>query len=77
MISLRSKADFIYLLIILFVGFNDVSWNNADVKTPNLDALAAEGTILDQAYAQPVCSPSRGALMTGLYPFHNGMQVGK
>jgi arylsulfatase B len=67
------KPHIIYFLID-DLGFNDVSWNNDGVITPNIDALAAQGTILDQAYAQPVCSPSRGALMTGLYPFHSGMQ---
>ena len=39
------------------VGFNDISWNNAEVKTPNLQAMAEQGIILDRNYAQPVCSP--------------------
>ena len=36
--------------------------------------LANNGIILDNYYAQPVCSPSRGAVMTGNYAFKNGMQ---
>ena len=42
--------------------------------TPNLDRLAREGTRLTQFYVQPVCSPTRSCLMTGRYPFHNGME---
>ena len=63
---------FVYSII---PGINDVSWNNPEVLMPNMDDIVSKGIILDQAYAQPVCSPSRGAFMTGLYPFHNGMQV--
>lgn len=39
-----------------------------------MDQLASKGIILDQYYAQPVCSPSRGSIMTGNYAWHNGMQ---
>lgn len=42
---------------------------NTDIITPNMDGLAAEGTIFTHAYANtPVCTPSRGSLLTGLYP---------
>ena len=58
------------------MGFGDVSWNNPDIKTPVLERLAREGVILDQFYAQPKCSPSRAALMTGLYPYKTSMQRG-
>src|SRR5262245_18462265 len=54
------------------VGFNGGKEN----KTPNLDKLAAGGARLDQFYAQPVCSPTRAALMTGRYPMRHGLQVG-
>ncbi|MGZ0708541.1 sulfatase family protein [Coraliomargarita sp. W4R53] len=44
--------------------------------TPNLDALAAEGTLFTRAYtAQASCSPARASLLTGLYPHQNG-QIG-
>lgn len=43
------------------------------VKTPNLDSLAAGGTIFDRAYAvSPWCMPSRCSLVTGLYPHNHG-----
>lgn len=47
-----------------------------EIKTPNLDKLAAVGTKLDAFYVQPVCSPTRAALMTGRYPMRHGLQVG-
>jgi len=47
-----------------------------DIKTPNLDKLAAAGATLDAFYVQPVCSPTRAALMTGRYPMRHGLQVG-
>ncbi|RMD76960.1 MAG: hypothetical protein D6820_12085, partial [Lentisphaerae bacterium] len=45
-----------------------------DVITPNLDRLAAHGTVFKRAYCQDgVCIPSRMAMMTGLYPRHLGI----
>jgi arylsulfatase A-like enzyme len=48
----------------------------AQIKTPHIDKLAAAGTKLDAFYVQPVCSPTRAALMTGRYPMRHGLQVG-
>lgn len=47
-----------------------------EIRTPNIDRLAAAGAILDQFYVQPVCSPTRAALLTGRYPMRLGLQVG-
>lgn len=47
-----------------------------EIATPHLDKLAQAGAILDQFYVQPVCSPTRAALMTGRYPMRHGLQVG-
>ena len=45
-------------------------------KTPHLDRLAARGVRFANAYiTNPVCSPSRGSILTGLYPHQNG-QIG-
>lgn len=42
---------------------------NVDVITPNIDRLAEEGLYFSKTYANtPVCTPSRGTLLTGLYP---------
>ena len=58
------------------VGYNDVSWNNPEMITPHLHQLAETGVILDKFYSAPRCSPSRSALLTGLYPYKTGMQRG-
>ncbi len=46
----------------------------ATVRTPAIDALAADGYRFDRHFAcSPVCSPSRGAMLTGRYPQSNGL----
>jgi arylsulfatase A len=56
-------------------GYGDVGCYGAtDIKTPNIDRLAAEGTRFTSFYvAQPVCTASRTALLTGCYPNRLGM----
>ncbi|HLH58082.1 MAG TPA: sulfatase-like hydrolase/transferase [Streptosporangiaceae bacterium] len=48
-------------------------YGNSWTVTPNLDRLAAEGVVFEQAYAQsPVCTPSRASFLTGRYPRTTG-----
>ncbi len=56
-------------------GWKDVGFHGSDIRTPNIDALAAGGARLEQFYAQPMCTPSRAALMTGRYPHRYGLQT--
>lgn len=50
-------------------------FGNRVIDTPNLDALSREGTKFNNCYSQsPVCSPSRGAFLTGRYPRTCGMR---
>ncbi len=59
------------------LGRADVGFmGGKEIATPNLDSLARSGAVLDAFYVQPVCSPTRSALMTGRYPMRNGLQVG-
>lgn len=59
------------------MGYADVGFNGGkEIKTPHLDSIAAGGARLEQFYVQPVCSPTRAALMTGRYPMRYGLQVG-
>jgi arylsulfatase A-like enzyme len=58
------------------LGYTDVGWHGDQIKTPHLDKLAMEGARLEAFYVQPVCSPTRAALMTGRYPMRHGLQVG-
>ena len=55
------------------LGWNDVGYHGSEIATPRLDALAAEGVVLDRFYAQPSCSPTRAALMTGKTPMRLGV----
>ena len=50
-------------------GFADIGcFGSSDIRTPHLDAMATEGMKFTSFYAQPICGPSRAALMTGCYP---------
>ncbi|RAV29348.1 sulfatase family protein [Sinomicrobium soli] len=65
-------------VIIIFTddqGYEDVGcFGSPDIKTPNLDQMAKEGVKLTSFYAaQPVCSASRAALLTGCYPNRIGI----
>jgi arylsulfatase A len=44
-------------------------------KTPHLDRLAQDGMRFAHCFSNPFCSPSRGQLLTGRYPFQNGLKV--
>ena len=57
------------------LGWKDVGFHGSDIKTPNIDKLAQDGARLEQFYAQPMCTPSRAALMTGRYPCRYGLQT--
>jgi arylsulfatase A-like enzyme len=64
---------------VLFVHWHDLGrylgvYGHADVSSPRLDQLAAEGILFTRAHATaPLCSPSRGSLFTGRYPQSNGL----
>ena len=57
------------------LGWKDVGFHGSDIKTPNIDKLAATGVRLEQLYTQPFCTPTRAAIMTGRYPFRYGLQT--
>jgi arylsulfatase A-like enzyme len=63
--------------VVLFVaddlGWGDVGYHGSEIRTPNIDRLAAEGMRLDRFYVHPLCSPTRGALMTGRSPLRTGV----
>lgn len=70
-----TKPNIIYILAD-DLGWMDVGFHGSDIKTPNLDKLAAEGARLERHYTAPMCTPTRAALMTGRYPMRYGLQIG-
>ncbi len=65
---------------ILFILADDFGWRDLGCygstfhRTPNLDKLAARGVRFTQAYAaNPLCSPTRSSILTGLWPARTGI----
>lgn len=65
--------------VVLILTDNHGAWTlgcygNPDIRTPNIDRLASEGTLFTRAFASnPVCSPTRATLLTGLVPSQHGV----
>jgi len=65
---------------VLMIAVDDLNdWvgclgGNPDTRTPNLDRLAARGTLFTNSHiAAPLCNPSRAAIMTGIRPSTSGV----
>ena len=65
---------------VLFIAVDDLNdWigcmgGHPQAKTPNMDALAARGTLFTNAHCQaPICGPSRASLLSGRYPHETGL----
>lgn len=55
------------------MGFSDIGCYGSEIRTPNLDRLAAKGARFTQMYNAARCCPSRASLLTGLYPHQAGI----
>ncbi len=71
----NAKLPNILLVVADDLGWSDVGWHGGFAKTPVMDELVANGIELDQHYVQPVCTPTRTALMSGRYPGRFGPQA--
>jgi len=67
---------------VLFIAIDDLNdWTGClgghpDVKTPNIDRLAARGVLFTHAYCSaPACNPSRASLLTGILPSTSGVYL--
>ena len=53
------------------LGWGDVSYHGGHIPTPNIDQLAEDGLELNRFYSNPVCSPTRASLLTGMHIFQS------
>lgn len=59
------------------MGYEAIRANGGEsYQTPEFDKMAAEGIRMEHCYAQPLCTPSRVKLMTGIYNVHNYVEFG-
>src|SRR5690349_8088543 len=65
----------VVLILVDDMGFSDIGCYGGEVRTPNLDRLAAGGVRLSQFYNTARCSPSRASLLTGLHPHQTGIGI--
>ena len=70
----QTRPPNVVLIFADDLGYGDLGCYGSKLQTPNLDRMAAEGARFTQFYsANPVCSPSRAALLTGRYPTRVGV----
>jgi arylsulfatase A-like enzyme len=63
----------ILVLVADDLGWNDIGYHHSEIRTPNLDRLAAAGVRLERHYVYPTCSPTRAGLLTGRNPSRFGI----
>ena len=56
----------VLLVVLDDVGYSDLGAYGSEIRTPNIDALAANGVLLSNFYAAPLCTPTRAMLLTGV-----------
>lgn len=73
--SKQSERPNIVVILADDLGYGDLAcYGHPKFKTPHLDRMAKEGVRLTQFYVPvPYCAPSRATLLTGRYPWHNGV----
>jgi len=71
----EARRPSIVLIMTDDQGWGDTGYNGRkELKTPSLDAMAAEGIRFDRWYSgAPVCSPTRGSCITGRHPYRYGI----
>ena len=63
----------IILIMVDDMGYSDIGAYGSEIKTPNLDRLAAEGIRFKEFYNNSICAPTRASLLTGQYPHKAGI----
>ena len=74
--AVSTAPPHIVFFLVDDLGWNDVSFHgSSQIPTPTIDLLTSQGVELNQYYVNPVCSPTRGSLMTGRSMMHTGIQT--
>jgi arylsulfatase A-like enzyme len=71
--DLQTSRPNILLIVADDLGYSDAGVFGSEIATPNIDSLASEGVTLTQFHVFPNCSPTRGAMMTGVDPHRAGL----
>ena len=70
----KEPLPHILFVVIDDLGSNDLGYHRTSgIHTPFIDQLIREGTLLENYYVLPYCSPTRAAFLTGRYPQHTGV----
>ena len=63
----------VILILAEDMGFADLGVTGSEIRTPNIDGLAKDGTMLSAMYNCARCWPTHALLLTGLYPHNAGV----
>jgi len=70
----KAKRPHLVFVLCDDLGHGDIHLHDENLYTPTIDSLMKTGIELTRYYTQPVCSPSRAALLQGRFPFRTGLQ---
>jgi len=73
MFAQAAERPNIVIIMVDDMGFSDIGCYGGEIKTPNVDGLAAQGLRFKQFYNTGRCCPTRASLMTGLHPHQAGI----
>jgi arylsulfatase A-like enzyme len=72
-INAQTKKPNVMVILTDDMGYSDIGCFGSEIRTPNIDRLAANGLRFTSFYNTARCSPTRASLLTGLYPHQAGM----
>jgi len=77
-VAAESAAPHLSFILVDDLGYNDFAYQSSDLseKWPKASRLAEHGIKIETYYTQPICTPTRGAFMSGRHPVRLGLQHG-